>query len=300
MSVAKEGDIALLISQDGKRFMVRLQAGGTQHTHRGMVSHDEIIGQPWGREIMSHREYPFLLLQPSIHDLLMNVKRLSQIVYPKEIGYLLLKMNIGPGARVIEAGTGSGAMAIALAHAVRPMGRVYSYEQREDMLRAAARNLERVGLSAYVELKQRDIGEGFDERDVDALFLDVREPWLYMAQVREALTGGGFFGALVPTTNQVSDLVAGLELHRFADIEVAEILLRGYKAVAQRLRPEDRMVGHTGYMIFARQTSRPPESGDAAAEEARDVTPEAAEGDELDEIVEGEMPEMADSLDEEV
>ena len=257
MSIAGEGDLALLVGKDGKRFLLRLQKGGEQHTHRGKISHDDLIGQPWGHEVASHLLYPFLVLKPSIYDLLMNVKRISQVMYPKEIGYLLLKMNIGSGCRVIEAGTGSGALAIALAFAVRPDGQVYSYEQREDMCRAAVRNLENVGLSAYVELKQRDIAEGFDERDVDALFLDVRAPWLYLAQVREALTSGGFFGALLPTTNQVQELVSGLEIFRFVDIEVLEILIRAYKPVAERLRPEDRMIAHTGYLIFARQTDRP-------------------------------------------
>jgi len=189
--------------------------------------------------------------------MIMNVKRITQIVYPKESGHILLKLNVGPESRVIEAGTGSGALTLALAHAIRPYGRVYSYEQREEMSRAARKNLERVGLSEYVEFKVRDIAEGFDERDVDALFLDVRTPGLYLAQVREALTGGGFFGALVPTTNQVQELIRCLEVQRFADIEVLEILVRAYKPVAARLRPTDRMVGHTGYLIFARKAEGP-------------------------------------------
>lgn len=254
MNNPQEGNLVLLLGKDGKRFLIRLQAGRQLHTHRGMVSHDDVIARPWGDQVLSHLLFPFLVLRPSVHDLIMHVKRISQIVYPKEIGYILLKLDIGPGSRVIEAGTGSGALTLALAHAVRPHGRVYSYEGREEMSLAARRNLERVGLSAYVDLKVRDIAEGFDEREVDALFLDVRTPELYLAQAREALKGGGFFGALVPTTNQVQELLLHLDPHGFADVEVLEILLREYKPVAQRLRPADRMVGHTGYLIFARQT----------------------------------------------
>lgn len=119
------------------------------------------------------------------------------------------------------------------------------------MLALAERNLARVGLLDYVQLKERDIAEGFDERDVDALFLDVRSPHHYLVQVKEALKSGGFFGAVVPTANQVSNLLRGLE-EGFGDIEVCEILLRPYKTVAARLRPVDRMVAHTGYLIFAR------------------------------------------------
>ncbi len=254
---AQPNDLVLLLSPDGKRFLVRLTPGQQHHTHHGYLAHDALIGQPFGSAVKTQLGHPYLLLQPSTFDLVMRVKRASQIVYPKEIGYLLLRMNIGPGARVIEAGTGSGALTFALARFVRPDGRVYSYEERGDMFELARKNLARVDALDVVELKQRDIRAGFDERAVDALFLDVREPWLFLAQARAALKGGGFFGALVPTTNQVSDLLAEMErLGGWADVEVVEILTRYYKAVAERLRPEDRMVAHTGYLAFARAVVR--------------------------------------------
>ncbi len=255
MEIASENDLVLLLGKDGKRFIVRLEQGGELHTHRGRISHDDLIGQPWGGEVVSHLGYPFWVVEPSIHDLIMDARRRTQIVYPKESGYILLKMNIRSGSRVIEAGTGSGAFTIALAQAVAPEGRVYSYEEREEMLALAERNLSRVELLDYVELKQRDIAEGFDERDVEALFLDVRSPHHYLFQAREALRCGGFLGAVVPTANQVSNLLRGLE-EGFVDIEVCEIMLRPYKTVAARLRPVDRMVAHTGYLIFARPVAK--------------------------------------------
>ncbi len=250
--IASEHDLILLLGKDGKRFIVRLEPGEELHTHRGRLLHDELIGHPFGRQVTSHLGYPFYLLQPSIHDLIMDVRRRTQIVYPKESGYILLKLNIGFGSRVIEAGTGSGALTLALAQAVAPEGRVYSYEARDDMLRLAEENLDRVGLLRYVELVCRDIAEGFDERGVDALFLDVRSPHHYLLQAREALKPGGFFGAVVPTVNQVSNLLMGLEEEGFVDVEVCEIILRPYKVVPARLRPVDRMVAHTGYLVFAR------------------------------------------------
>jgi tRNA (adenine57-N1/adenine58-N1)-methyltransferase len=218
-----------------------------------VIQHDTLIGQPLGRQVMSHLGKPFLALEPSTHDLIMNVRRHTQIIYPKEAGYILLKMSVYGGQRVIEAGSGSGALTLALTRAVAPGGRVYSYESRPEMQRNAVRNLKRVGLIDYVDFKTRDIAEGFDEADTDALFLDVRTPWDYLEQVRQALKDGGFFGALVPTTNQVSNLVTGLEGHHFGDIDVEELLLRPYKPVPARLRPADTMVGHTGYLIFARK-----------------------------------------------
>ena len=253
MAHAQPNDLIVLISSDKKRFFVRLTSGAVLHTHKGKIAHDDIIGQPLGRTITSHLGHPFLVLPPSIHDLSMNVRRATQIIYPKDIGYILVKMNIVPGTRVIEAGTGSGALTTALARYVSPHGRVYSYEVRADMHQLAAKNLALAGLTDFVDLKLRDIREGFDERDVEAVFLDVRTPWEYLCQAAAALQAGGFFGAIVPTANQVIDLLSGLQAGAWADIEVSEILLRLYKTLPSRLRPEDRLTPHTGYLIFARK-----------------------------------------------
>lgn len=253
MNTAQPNEIVLLVSPDEKRYAVRLVPGQRLDTHHGYILHDAIIGQPFGATVKTQLGHAYLLLQPSTYDLVMHVKRISQIVYPKEIGYIILQMNIVPGARVVECGTGSGALTLALARMVRPNGRVYSYEERDDMLTLARKNLERAGVLDVVELKARDIRAGFDERDADALFLDVREPWLFLAQAHTALKGGGFFGSLVPTTNQVSEILQEMErLGGWAEIKVVEILTRYYKPVAERLRPQDRMVAHTGYLIFAR------------------------------------------------
>jgi len=257
VNTAQPNEIVLLLSPDDKRYAVRLVPGQRLDTHHGFILHDAIIGQRFGTTINTQLGHAYLLLQPSTYDLVMHVKRISQIVYPKEIGYILLRMNIVPGARVVECGTGSGALTLALARFVRPTGRVYSYEERDDMLTLARKNLERAGVLDVVELKARDIRVGVDERDVDAFFLDVREPWLFLAQVHTALKGGGFFGSLVPTTNQVSEILQEMErLGGWADVEVVEILTRYYKPVAERLRPQDRMVAHTGYLIFARAVQR--------------------------------------------
>lgn len=237
-----------------KRFLMRLRAGEVHHTHRGLIHHDLLIGQSPGVQVKTHLGHSFVALAPSLHDVIMSIQRISQIVYPKDLGYILLKLNVGAGSQVIECGTGSGALTIALAHAVRPSGRVFSYDMREDMIRVASKNLENAGYEQLVEMKQRDVAEaGFDERDVDAVFLDVRRPWHLLKHARHALTEGGFLGAIVPTTNQVSELVAVLEETRFRDVEVCELLLRGYKPVPERLRPMDRMVAHTGFLVFARR-----------------------------------------------
>ncbi len=248
----RAGELVLLVGDDKRTFLLRVMPGQVFETHRGILYHDTLIGKRWGASVSTHLGNPYMLLPPSLDELIRGIKRSSQIIYPKEIGYLLMKMNIGPGTRVIEAGTGSGGLTLALARMVQPTGRVYSYERRADMQSLARKNLERLGLAEGVEFKLRNIAEGFDERHVDALFLDVREPWRYLEQAHAALRGGGFFGALLPTTNQVSTLLGALEGAAFGFVEVEELLLRAYKPVPARLRPVDRMIAHTGFLIFAR------------------------------------------------
>jgi tRNA (adenine57-N1/adenine58-N1)-methyltransferase catalytic subunit len=157
---------------------------------------------------------------------------------------------------VLEAGTGSGGLTLALARAAMPGGRVISYEVRPDMQNLARKNLDRVGLLDQVEFKLKDIAEGFDEESVDAVFLDVPEPSNYLGVASRALRSGGYFGTLVPTTNQIQRLLDRMAEYPFGLIEVEELMLRGYKTVAQRLRPVDRMIGHTGYLLFARKFER--------------------------------------------
>jgi len=249
---AQVGDIAQLISAQNKRFIFRLVHDGKFETHRGYLSHNELIGKPWGSRVLTHMGSPFVLLQPSLSDILVETRRNTQIMYPKDIGFILLSMDITPGKQILEAGTGSGSFTTALAFTVGPQGRVISYESRPEFQYLAHKNLDRLGLADRVDFKLRDIGEGFDERNVDAVFLDLPNPQDYILQAKEALKPGGYLGSILPTTNQVSTLLIALRRANFAFIEVCEILLRYYKAVADRLRPTDRMVAHTGYLIFAR------------------------------------------------
>jgi len=247
------GDLVQLVGLRHKSFIFPLIPGGDFQTHRGVLKHDDLIGLSWGTQVFSHLGAPFFLLQPTLADLLLDLKRNTQILYPKDIGFILITMGIGPGQKVLEAGTGSGAMTIALAHAVGEEGRVVSYEQREQMQNLARKNLNRTGLVSRVDFKLRDIQEGFDETDADAFFLDVPNPYDYIAQVRAALKPGGFFCCIVPTANQAEILLRVMRRNRFAFIEMCEVLLRYYKPEPDRLRPTDRMVAHTGFLIFGRR-----------------------------------------------
>jgi tRNA (adenine57-N1/adenine58-N1)-methyltransferase len=252
-SIAREGDLAELVGLRHKHFILTLQAGAKFETHRGILLHDDLIGKPWGTQVFSHMGAPFFLLQPSLADLLIDLPRATQILYPKDIGFILVNMGVGPGQKVMEAGTGSGSMTTALAYAVGREGRVISYEVKEDVQNLARKNVTRFGLASRVDFKLRDIQEGFDETDADSFFLDVPNPYDYIAQVRAALKPGGFLCCLLPTMNQVEKTLYALRQNRFAFLEVCEILLRYYQAEPSRLRPTDRMVAHTGFLIFARR-----------------------------------------------
>jgi tRNA (adenine57-N1/adenine58-N1)-methyltransferase len=270
---AKQGDLIQLVSPNKKVFIFRLRSGDELQTHRGVIKHDDLIGLPWGSQIFSHLGSTFFMLQPSLADLLKETRRNTQIMYPKDIGYILIKMGIGPGTRVVEAGTGSGAFTTALAWVVGPSGHVTSYEVRTEMQNLARKNLDRLGLLERVTLKERDIVEGFDETNVDALFLDVQNAYDYVGQARQALKPGGYLGSILPTTNQVSKMLEALYQHDFAFVDVCEIMLRFYKPVPQRLRPTDRMVAHTGFLVFARPMlpvkENPQDSGEEARQESQ-------------------------------
>ncbi len=249
---AQEGDLVQLVGMRHQSFIFRLREGVDFQSHRGVIRYEDLIGKPWGSAVISHTGSPFFMMQPALADLLKSIRRSTQILYPKDIGYILVAMGIGPGQHVLEAGTGSGALTTAFAFAVGAEGRVTSYEIRESFHELAKSNLALVGMENRVCFKLGDIGAGFEERGVDALFLDVANPYDYMPQVVAALKPGGFFGSLLPTTNQVSLLLSAMRKGHFAFLDVCEIMLRYYRPEPERLRPTDRMVAHTGFLVFGR------------------------------------------------
>jgi len=247
------GRLVLLVSPKGKRYLRPLDPERTLQTNEGILKMSDVAEAGFGRIAYTHLGQPYQVIKPSLYDLVKGVKRQTQIIYPKEIGYILLKLGIGPGASVIEAGSGSGSLTLAMSFMLGETGKVYTYERRPEFFELCRKNLERAGLGRNVEHFNADIADGFLQENVDALFLDVRTPWEYLDQAAKAVAPGAPLGFLLPTVNQVSELLAGLEAGPFADTEVLEILLRRYKPMPERLRPEDRMVAHTGFLIFARQ-----------------------------------------------
>ncbi|HQN69044.1 MAG TPA: tRNA (adenine-N1)-methyltransferase [Anaerolineaceae bacterium] len=253
---AQEGDLVQLQGTGHRSHLLVLEASAVLQTHRGVIRHDDIIGTAWGTRLESHQGNPFYLLQPSLSDLIKGLKRGTQIMYPKEISYILFHMGIGPGKRVIECGTGSGGLTTALAYMVGKTGKVYSYERKAQIQDLAIKNLTKFGLQNRVDFKIGNAEDGFDEENVDAIILDLPNPQDYLHHVRKSLRGGGSLGMILPTFNQVEIILRELKLANFAMIEVSEILQRFYKTDWARLRPVDRMIGHTGFLIFGRKVDR--------------------------------------------
>ncbi len=249
----KPGDLVLLLSSDGKTFLMRVKEGKVFGTHLGNVSLGDAIGKRYGEAIYSQMGKPFLLLEPTLEDKMMKVKRLTQIIYPKDAALILIKTGIQSGMRVIECGAGSGAFTIALANAVAPSGRVYTYDRREDFLENARRNVGDAGFSDFVDFKLREVAEGFDETEVDVVVIDLPSPWEGVPAASRAIRGGGRVSSLSPTYNQVEKTVESLKREGFVYIETIEVLVRGMLVRPNKTRPFERMVSHTGFLTFGRK-----------------------------------------------
>lgn len=248
-----EGDDVLLYLDNRRTYLVRA-FDREFHTHKGVINLGELIGKEYGSRIKSSRGVEFVALKPSIKDYIFKMRRGTQIIYPKDLGLILVYTSVGPGSRVVEAGTGTGALTSILAYHVKPSGKVYSYEIRTEFLEIASRNLERVGVHKYVELKNKDITEGIDESEVDAVILDMATPWLVVSHAYLALRGSGIFASFSPTIDQTVKTVKALQEQGFVYIETVECMLRGIRVEEGKTRPETLMTAHTGYLTFARKS----------------------------------------------
>jgi len=248
------GDYVLLYLTQHKTFLLKVEAGKSFHTHKGFVKFDDLIGKEYGSRILSSLGVEFVALKPLLRDYIMKSARQTQITYPKDVALIVMFSGIGPGSRVVEAGTGTGALTTALAHYVKPDGKVYSYEVREEFIKTAEKNLTRSGLINFVELKNKDITAGIDEKDVDAVILDLATPWLVIPHAYTSLDCCATIVSFSPTIDQVVKTVEALKEHAFVDIETVECLMRGMQVERGKTRPQTLMTAHTGYVTFARKT----------------------------------------------
>ncbi|MEM3090792.1 MAG: tRNA (adenine-N1)-methyltransferase, partial [Candidatus Bathyarchaeia archaeon] len=217
-----EGEYVLLYLDQRRTYLIKVETGKNFHTHKGIINLDNLIGKEYGSTVTSSLGVQFTVLKPLLRDYIMKSVRRTQIMYPKDIALIIVFSGIGPGSRVVEAGTGTGALTTALAHFVRPNGRIYSYEVRGEFLETAEKNIKRAGLADFVELKNKDITAGIDEVDVDAVILDMATPWLVIPRARKALKSCGTLVSFSPTIDQVVKTVEALRENSFIDIETVE------------------------------------------------------------------------------
>lgn len=255
MEKFKEGDVIGLSSNDGKKWFVKLEKR-TFGTHKGNINLEEIIGNNEGFEAQTNLGHKIYVFYPSLEEIILYyIKRNTQIAYPKDIGYIILKLGVKEGMKIIECGTGTGATTLVFSYFVGASGKIYTYENRKEFTEKAQNLIKEFGFEERVVFKTKDISEGFDEKDADILFLDIKNPQDYVEKTFSSLKNGGTFCIIVPTTNQVSDVLMALEKIYLPDVEVSEILLRKYKTNYARLRPNDIMIGHTVYIITGRKIS---------------------------------------------
>lgn len=253
-----EGEYVLLYLDQRRTYLVKVEAGKTLHTHKGFIKLDDLIGKNYGSTVGTSLGVQFTILKPLLRDYIMKSVRRTQIMYPKDIALIVVFSGIGPGSHVVEAGTGTGALTTALAHFVKPNGRVYSYEVRSEFLETAEKNIKRAGLRDFVELKNKDITVSIDEEDVDAVILDMATPWLVVSHAHKALKPCGTFISFSPTIDQTVKTVEELKEHSFVDIETFECLVRGIQTERGKTRPQTLMTAHTGYITFARKALKEP------------------------------------------
>jgi len=250
-AVLVDGERVMLIDAKDRHYLVTLRSGTAFHTHAGIVQHDDVIGSLEGSLVRSSSERKFLVLRPTLSDVVLKMPRGAQVIYPKDLGTILMQADVGPGMRVLEAGVGSGALSMTL---LRAGASIVAYEIREDFAAHAQKNVrEFLGDDVDYDVRIRDVTLGIDEVDLDRVILDMPEPWDVVKHAEGALRPGGIFLAYLPTINQTQLLRESLHQHSFGLEETVEILRRTWHVDGRSVRPDHRMVAHTGFLTSARR-----------------------------------------------
>ncbi len=277
MGPFEAGERALLLDARGRRYLVRLQPDRDFHFHGGMVPFADIIGRDEGAVLTSSKGAVLQAFRPRLADFVLKMPRGAQVVYPKDLAAILMHADIGPGSRVLEAGTGSGAMTLALCRAIGPEGRVVTYEVRPEFLEKAAANVEAFfgKAPATLDMRAGDLREVVETGErFDRVILDMPEPWGVLEAVTRVLEPGGILCGYLPTTVQVQTLVLDMRARGFQQVETFELMLRSWYVTDRSVRPDHRMVGHTGFITVGRYGPGAAFGEPAPAEPAEDAAAE--------------------------
>ncbi|HEY7104802.1 MAG TPA: tRNA (adenine-N1)-methyltransferase [Acidimicrobiia bacterium] len=247
------GDRVLLVDAKRRRHLVTLEAGGAFHSHAGVLDHDALIGAEEGVAVRTTMGARLVAVRPTLSEYVLKMPRGAQVIYPKDLGPILMLADVFPGASVLESGVGSGALTMTLLRAVGAGGHVLGYEIRQDFADRARRNVEGfLGAEVPLDIEVRDAYAGIDANDLDRILLDLPEPWQVVKHAEGALKPGGILLSYLPTIGQVARLGEELASSSFGMIETLEVMQRGWHVDGQSVRPDHRMVAHTGFLTHAR------------------------------------------------
>jgi len=247
------GDNVTIIDDKGKKFVINITKDVKKVKGLGIVNSEDFIGKRYG-EVLEIGNKRCVILPVSFKDHIDCLRRKAQIILPKDSAQIIMNCSIKPGDKIVEIGSGSGALTIALAKSVLPNGKVISYEKRKDFIEIAQYNIKKAGLEKYVEFKLRDAKEGIDEKNMDTIIMDVPDPWELVDTAWNSLKIGGYFCSYSPLISQAEKTVRKLREHPFVEVYVLETLQREMIVLEKGVRPSFNMLGHTGYLTFARKT----------------------------------------------
>jgi tRNA (adenine57-N1/adenine58-N1)-methyltransferase len=250
----EDGAYVLFFYHASKNWLTRIEKNKKLHTHIGIIDFDSILGLEYGSSVITSKQKKVYLMLPTIFDFVMKSDRKTQIVYPKDLGYIAIRTGLKSGCNVLEIGTGSASLTTFFASLVGPSGHVFTYDINEEFMEIARKNLKKSGMENYVSMFKQDImTEGLERIDIDIAIIDLGDPWNVLQIVHKCLKNSGSVAVICPTMNQLEKTSKHMNEVGFMDIESTEIMIRNIEAREGKTRPSMRMIGHTTYLIFGRK-----------------------------------------------
>jgi len=255
MDKIKQNSPVLFYFNHSKKWLMKISKKESLHTHIGVIKHSDAIGKEYGSKVITNKDKYVYLLRPTMYDYVMKIQHGTQIVYPKDLGYIVARAGIGSGQKILEIGTGSGSLTSFIANIVKPRGHVYTFDVNEDFMKIAEKNIKKAGVSKYITQHNLDLktAKKLPLKDMDVALIDLGDPWTVIPQVRKMLKGSGSVFAICPTMNQLEKLTMSLVENEFTDIESTEHILRTIEAREGKTRHSFQGIGHTTYLCFARK-----------------------------------------------
>ena len=255
MDKIKQNSPVLFYFNHSKKWLMKISKKESLHTHIGVIKHSDAIGKEYGSRVNTNKDKYVYLLRPTMYDYVMKIQHGTQIVYPKDLGYIVARSGIGSGQKILEIGTGSGSLTSFIANIVKPRGHVYTFDVNENFMKIAEKNIKKAGVSKYVTQHNLDLKtrKKMPLEDIDVALIDLGDPWTVIPQVRQMLKGSGAVFAICPTMNQLEKLTMALVENEFTDIESTEHILRTIEAREGKTRHSFQGIGHTTYLCFARK-----------------------------------------------